>query len=207
MVSNCKIGFRRLSTLIVQGGFLLSLTACHIPTQRGAIGGPSMPESYGLTTSASDTVNHPSTNTTVTLPPVQGYYSDPKLLTLIEQAIAGNQELRILDEEVQIAANEVRARRGAIFPSVGLGTVGGFDRNSEYMPLGAAERQLTYPTNRKFPDPVPRVGLGVVLNWQVDIWRELRNARDAANARLAAAYERRNAFVNQLVADVADNYY
>src|SRR5437588_62200 len=43
--------------------------------------------------------------------------------------------------------------------------------------------------------------------WQVDIWRELRNSRDAAILRFQAAVEKRNYFVTRLVADVADNYY
>jgi NodT family efflux transporter outer membrane factor (OMF) lipoprotein len=148
-----------------------------------------------------------SPQSTTALAPLPTFYQDPLLLRLFDQAIAGNQELKILDEEIQIAMNEVRSRRGAILPSLGLGAVGGFDRNSAFMPLGAAERQLTFPTDREFPDPVPRVGFGAIFNWQIDIWRELRNARDAAAARLTAATERRNAFVNKLVADVADNYY
>jgi outer membrane protein TolC len=41
----------------------------------------------------------------------------------------------------------------------------------------------------------------------VDLWRELRNNRDAAAARYLAANERRNFFVTRLVADVAENYF
>jgi NodT family efflux transporter outer membrane factor (OMF) lipoprotein len=186
---------------------VLSLSGCLIPAQRAATPALPLPKSFSTTTSESGKASNSSMTTTVQLPSIQSFHGDPALLRLIDQAILGNQELKILDEEVQIAANEVRARRGAIFPSIGLGAVGGFDRNSAYMPLGAAERQLTYPIDREFPDPVPRVGLGAVLGWQVDIWRELRNARDAAAARLTAAIERRNAFVNRLVAEIADNYY
>jgi multidrug efflux system outer membrane protein len=199
--------FRSSLTCLLLGSVVLWLPACKIPPLRSAIPGPPLPESYRSTTNDSGQTSNASTQTAACVPSVQSFYTDPALLRLIDQAISGNQELKILNEEVQIAANEVRARRGAIFPAVTLGGGGGFDRNSAFMPLGAAERQLTYPTNRNFPDPVPRIGLGAVLNWQVDIWRELRNARDAAIARLVAASERRNAFVNRLVADVADNYY
>src|SRR5262249_8817477 len=45
------------------------------------------------------------------------------------------------------------------------------------------------------------------LFWQLDIWRELRNARDAAAQRYFAASERRNYFVTRLVAEIAENYY
>ena len=39
------------------------------------------------------------------------------------------------------------------------------------------------------------------------IWREFRNARDAANQRFIAASERRNYFVTQMVAEIAGTYY
>ncbi|MFO0848758.1 MAG: TolC family protein [Gemmataceae bacterium] len=139
--------------------------------------------------------------------PAQEFYTDPALVGLINQALAGNQELKALNEEVQIASNEVLARRGAYLPTVGLEAGGGFERNSQFTPLGAAERQLEYLPGRNFPDPVPRVRLGAGLNWQIDIWRELRNARDAAIQRYYAAIERRSAFVTRLIADVADNYF
>jgi NodT family efflux transporter outer membrane factor (OMF) lipoprotein len=49
--------------------------------------------------------------------------------------------------------------------------------------------------------------LGFNFFWQLDIWKELRNARDAAMQRYLAASERRNYFVTRLVAEVAENYY
>ena len=43
--------------------------------------------------------------------------------------------------------------------------------------------------------------------WQLDIYRQLRNARDAAAQRYVAASERRNYFVTTLVAEIAENFY
>ncbi len=40
---------------------------------------------------------------------------------LIHQALANNQELKILDEDVQIASNEILARQGAYLPFVTAG--------------------------------------------------------------------------------------
>lgn len=192
--------------LAAVGFALLSSTACHIPNLRPPESGPILPASYsGAFTSPG--APEPPALSSPTTPPAPEFYTDPNLVALLQEALIGNQEFRILNEEVQVAANEVRARRGAIFPTIGLEAGGGFDRNSAFTPLGAAERQLTYPTDREFPDPVPGMRLGAIFNWQVDLWRELRNARDAAAARLAAAVDRRNAFANRLVADIADNYY
>ena len=76
-----------------------------------------------------------------------------------------------------------------------------------FTPLGAAERDLEYLPGKHFPDPVPNFLLGLRLFWQIDIWRELRNARDAAIERYFATCERRNYFVTRMVAEVAENYY
>ncbi len=128
-------------------------------------------------------------------------------MSLIDQALAGNRELKILDEEVQIASNEVLARQGAFLPFLSLGAGAGISKPSKYTPEGAAEEELTYPGNQHFPDPLPNFVAGLNLNWQIDIWRELRNARDAACQRYIAATERRNYFITHLVAEVAENYY
>jgi NodT family efflux transporter outer membrane factor (OMF) lipoprotein len=106
-----------------------------------------------------------------------------------------------------IAGNEILARRGAYLPFVNLGARGGFDKTSRFTPLGAAEDQLTYPGGGRFPDPLPNVKLSADLFWQIDIWRELRNARDAAQQRYIAAIESRNYLITELVAETAENYY
>jgi outer membrane protein TolC len=84
---------------------------------------------------------------------------------------------------------------------------GGFDRNSRFMPLGAAEDQLTAPGGIRFPDPLGNVRLSTDLFWQIDIWRQLRNTRDAAINRYVETIENRNFLVTRLVAEVAENYF
>jgi len=95
----------------------------------------------------------------------------------------------------------------AYLPFVGLGTGAGFERNSLYTPLGAAEEQLTYPGGRPFPDPVPNARISANLRWQIDIWHQLRNARDAAIQRYCEAVEARDYLITQLVADTAESYF
>ena len=182
---------------------LAAVPACRIPALRPSEPAAAVPESFdgpsGPTSAAGPTSSG--------LLPYQEFYPDPVLVGLITQALAGNQELKVLNEEVQIASNEVLARRGAYTPSVGFQAGGGFERNSQFTPLGAAERQLTYLPGREFPDPVPNVRLVANLLWRIDIWREFRNARDAAIERFQAAVERRNSFVTRLVSDIAENYF
>src|SRR5262245_3048795 len=49
------------------------------------------------------------------------FFTDPKLNALIDIALKNNQELNIVSLEVDIAQNEIMARRGEYLPKVGFG--------------------------------------------------------------------------------------
>lgn len=176
---------------------LLALPACHIPNLRQAELGTAVPASYNGTTS-------PESSAQLR---VDEFYSDPILTGLVCQAFANNRELKILEEELQVARAEILSRRGAFLPLVGFRAGAGWDRNSAFTPEGAAEKQLEYRPGRNFPATPGDSLWGFNFFAPLDIWRELRNARDAAAQRYLAAVERRNDFVTRMVADVAENYY
>lgn len=177
---------------------LLGLSGCGIPGLRCAAPGPApLPTDFNGVTSAGNSANVG----------IDEFFEDPGLTQLIAEGLAGNQELRIRNEEIQIARNEILAARGAYLPFVSLNARSGFERTSKFTPLGAAEDQLTYPGGGEFPDPLPNTRITADLFWELDIWGALRRARDAAMQRYVEAIERRNYFVTQLVAEIAENYY
>src|SRR4029077_414786 len=55
--------------------------------------------------------------------------------------------------------------------------------------------------------PLPDFMASTELSWQIDIWRQLRNARDAQSFRFLGTAEGRNYVVTRLVAEIAENYY
>lgn len=192
-------------------GALLVLPSCGIPLLRHPEAGPDLPPSYhGATRFGPDQPKHinedPNAENSAQLG-IDEFFTDPMLIGLIEQALLNNRELKILDEEVRIASNEIRARRGAYLPFVTIGATAGLDKPSLFTPLGAAEEQLEYLPGKNFPDPLGNFMGTLNFFWQLDVWRELRNARDAATQRYFAATERRNYFVTKLVAEIAENYY
>ncbi|MFO1021754.1 MAG: TolC family protein [Planctomycetales bacterium] len=193
----CSCAKRSAIVSVVLGMLALGLSGCNIPRLRHMDSTPIIPEDFRGRTSAENSAQIG----------IAEFFNDPVLTGLLTYGLAQNQELRIRNEEVQIANNEILARRGAYLPFLNIGLNGGMDRNSRYMPLGAAEDQLTWPNGGNFPDPMARMGLGSNLFWQVDIWRQLRNARDAAYLRYVAAYEARNYLITKLVSETADNYY
>lgn len=176
---------------------MLGLVGCRIPDLCCPEPGPELPADFSGVTTPDN----------MALVGIQEFFTDDNLAELLTLRLAQNQELKIRNQEIWIANNEILSRRGAYLPFLSLGARGGFDRTSRFTPLGAAEDQLTYPGGGVFPDPLPRVGLGANLFWEIDIWRRLRNARDAAIQRYLEAVERRNFLVTQLVAETAENYY
>jgi multidrug efflux system outer membrane protein len=176
---------------------LVTLPSCCLPKLHKACPAPPLPDTYlgGVDCENSSHIVWCA------------FYEDPQLVGLIGDAIVGNQELRILNEDIRIANNEILSRRGELFPFLSFGGRASLDKSSEYTPLGAAERQLTAPGGVNFPDPLPDFMLATQVSWEIDIWKKLRNARDAASLRYLATREGRNYTVTRLVAEVAETYY
>lgn len=182
---------------VVAFGFLPILTSCGIPSLRPPDPGPAVPTSFkGVTT--------PDNSAQIG---IEEFFNDSTLIGLIEQALVGNQELKILAEEIQIASNTVLARRGAYLPFLTLGAGAGAEKPSRYTFNGAVENQLNILPGQMFPDPLPNFLLAANISWQVDIWRQLRNARDAASLRYLGTIDGRTYMVTRLVAEIAENYY
>jgi outer membrane protein, multidrug efflux system len=200
--SNASRGKRLFARALAGSVMLLVLSSCQIPGLRGPQAQPEVPPAFNGTIGAGANANNNSSQVRI-----DEFFNDPLLLTLIDQGLANNRELQILNEEVNVANNEVLARQGAYLPFITGGASAGVDKPSKYTVEGAAEDELTYPGGHHFPDPLPNYMMGINLNWQIDIWRELRNARDAAQQRYCAAVERRNYFVTHLVMEIAENYY
>ncbi|HEY1068399.1 MAG TPA: TolC family protein [Pirellulales bacterium] len=178
------------------------LPGCHIPDLRGPQPAQPTPQTFN-----GDNFNAEVSCANSAHLGIDQFFTDPILISLVHQGLSGNQELKILNEEIQIANNEVRRRRGAIFPFVTLGGGVGIDRPGEFTRAGAVESQLEVAPGRGFPDPLPNFMTAADVSWQVDIWRELRNARDAQVLRFLGTIDGRNYTVTRLVAEISENYY
>lgn len=179
-------------------GAILPLPACWIPNLRPSETAPAVPETYN---------NAPATTENSVGLRIEDFFNDPILTKLIYDALAGNQDLKILAENIRIAENEILLRRGAYLPFMSFRAGVGTDRPSAYTREGAIDRDLRIIPGKENPNPLPDFLLAADVTWQVDIWRKLRNARDAAIYRYLATAEGRNYVVTRLIAEIADNYY
>ncbi|MDF3027392.1 MAG: efflux system, outer rane lipoprotein NodT family [Fluviicola sp.] len=135
------------------------------------------------------------------------FFKDPYLIALIDTALKNNQELNITIQEIAVAQAEVRAKKGEFLPSAGVAVGAGVEKVGRYTRDGAVEENLPITEGQVFPNPLGNFSVGVNASWEVDIWRKLRNARDAAASRYLGTVEGKNFMVTNLVAEISNSYY
>jgi len=135
------------------------------------------------------------------------FFKDKNLTALIDAALEKNQELNITLQEIYIAKNEVRARKGAYLPFMGAGADGGLDKVGRYTSQGANDANTEIMPGKEFPEPLTNYRIGISASWEIDIWNKLRNSKKAALRRYFASVEGKNLLVTQLIAEIANSYY
>ena len=98
--SDAQRGKRSIARAIVGSGMLLVLSSCSIPNLRGPEAAPETPA--GFDTAAGAGANNGESSAQFG---IKEFFNDPLLTALIDQGLSSNRELKILDEEVQIASN------------------------------------------------------------------------------------------------------
>src|SRR5262245_39419292 len=130
LVSLSKTKHRnRAIAIAIVCSFLLVLPSC-IPIMRRPSSAPPLPTDFSGVSSQENSSQIR----------IEEFYDDPLLTCLIDQALVGNQELRILNENIQIASNEVLARRGAYLPFLTAGGSPSLKKISNFTLEGAAIR-------------------------------------------------------------------
>jgi multidrug efflux system outer membrane protein len=179
------------------GCISLAYAACNIPHLVGKAEDKTVPASYSK---SQDTTNSAKLKW-------HEYFTDPYLVALIDTALKNNQELNITLQEIEIARNEIRVRKGEYLPFVGVKGAAGIDKVGRYTNIGASEANVPIAPGRETPEPLPDYLLAAYAKWEVDIWHKLRNAKQAAVNRYLSTIDGKNFVVTNLIAEVANSYY
>jgi len=135
------------------------------------------------------------------------FFTDKYLTTLIDTALKNNQELLSTLQEIEIAKNDIRVKQGLLLPSViGSGGVG-IDKVGLYTSQGAGDASTEIKPGKEVPEWLPDYRIGVYANWEIDVWKKLRNSKKAAVMRYLATIEGKNFVVTNLIAEIANHYY
>jgi len=149
-----------------------------------------------------------STDTTnISVIPWRNYFKDKDLVDLIDTALLNNKELMINLQEIEIAKNEIRIRKGALSPTVGVKAGIGVEKVGRYTSQGAGDASTEIAPGKEFPDPLMDYTVAAVANWEVDIWKKLRNSKKAAINRYLSTVEGKNFVLTNVIAEVATSYY
>ncbi|MEI6707605.1 MAG: efflux transporter outer membrane subunit [Methylococcales bacterium] len=115
--------------------------------------------------------------------------NDPVLNRLIEQAIQGNYDLKIAIARVDQYMGLYGSTRSNLFPKFS----------------GSYNAQTGNPSVIN-PAADDQVNLSGNMNWQIDIWGELRRANEAALANLLSQEATQQAVMLTLVSEIAKTY-
>lgn len=188
----------RTKKLLGLGCFAILFGACSLPSN--LVQRPENKTTPGQYGTAPDSVNSGRLKW-------REFFTDPYLTTLIDSALRNNQEYNITLQEINVAQNEIKARRGEYLPFVNLQAGAGVEKVGRYTRDGSVEANSEIQPGQAFPDPLPDYMVGAVASWEVDIWKKLRNAKKAAVSRYLATIEGRNFMVTNLIAEIANSYY
>jgi len=178
-------------------GLCLAVASCKAPQATAETPSKPIPEAFAT---SKDTTNMAAI-------PWHDFFKDQNLVNLIDLALKNNQELMMTLQEIEIAKNDVRVRKGLLLPTLGVRAGAGVEKVGRYTSQGAGDASTEIMPGRETPDPLGDFAVAAYANWEVDIWKKLRNSKKAALTRYLATVEGKNFVVTSLIAEIANSYY
>jgi len=115
-------------------------------------------------------------------------FGDPYLDSLIDQAISGNFDIKILAARIDVAAAGIGEARAGALPTVDVGAGASF------------EKTTGRPSSQQF-------NLATQVNWDIDVWGKVKKGVEAQTAEYRASEADWRAGYLTLVADVSTTYF
>ncbi|WP_435262485.1 TolC family protein [Tenacibaculum sp. nBUS_03] len=185
------------SSYVVLFGLGILIQSC-VPTKNIRKANTSVPEVYQK--QLNDTLNSGMTHW-------KDFFSDTYLSALIDTALVKNQELNIILQQIAVAKNEIKARKGEYLPFVNYQVGAEVEKASEYTRKGAVEKNLPIREKEAFPNPLQNYSARLFASWEIDVWKKLRNSKKTAVMEYLASIEGKNFMVTNLVSEIANAYY
>jgi multidrug efflux system outer membrane protein len=130
------------------------------------------------------------------------FFSDPKLKTVIEQALANNRDLRVAVANIAAARAQYRVQRSALFPTLNAQAGATLGQEPTSVVAGGA-----VPAGAKgsYNEHIYSLTAGVSA-YQLDLFGKVRNLSRAAQDQYFATRQARDAAQITLVSEVAADY-
>jgi NodT family efflux transporter outer membrane factor (OMF) lipoprotein len=115
-------------------------------------------------------------------------FRDPYLDGLVDKAINGNFDLKILAARIKVASSEIGEARAGALPTLNAGAGASFEKS----------------TGQKFSK---QFNLGTQVNWDIDVWGKVEKGVQAQSAEFNATEADWRAGYLTLVSDVSTTYF
>jgi NodT family efflux transporter outer membrane factor (OMF) lipoprotein len=115
-------------------------------------------------------------------------FGDPDLDGLVERAVRGNVDLKILAARTRVAGAQIEEARAGSLPTLEAGAGASFEKS----------------TGQKFSK---QYSLGTQVNWDIDIWGKVAKGAEAQTAEFHATEADWRAGYLTLASDVASTYF
>ena len=190
---NLILKYNKISILLL----VMTLASCKMLAPVQNIEKAKTPEVY---IDSKDTVNSATLKWSA-------FFPDKNLDSLIDTAIKNNIDLQMALQDIEIARNDVRLKKGLLLPTVSAGIGAGVEKVGTYTSQGAGDASAEITPGNIVPEKLADYSLGLHASWEVDIWKKLRNSKKAAMSRYLGTIEGKNFVITNLVAEVANSYY
>ena len=141
-------------------GLCLAATSCKVPAILSVANNNDLPKAYNQIVDSTNTGSQQW----------RTFFADPNLVSLIDTALQNNQELLMTLQDVEIAKNDIRARKGDILPTVKARLGAGVEKVARYTSSGAGDATTDIEPGKKTPDPLSDYTAAIDAHWEVDIW-------------------------------------
>lgn len=115
-------------------------------------------------------------------------FRDPQLDALVDKAIAGNFDLKVLAARIQVAKAQIGEARAGALPILDAGAGASFEKS----------------TGQRF---TKTFNLGTQVNWEIDVWGKVEKGVQAQTAEFRATEADWRAGYLGLVAELATTYF
>ncbi|MBK7859872.1 MAG: efflux transporter outer membrane subunit [Archangiaceae bacterium] len=162
-----------------------------------------LPAAFAGAADAADAGARPSSAQT----PWREWFADPRLLGLIDEALANNQNLLAAMQRIEVTRAGIVRTTGAMLPQLSLGVGAGVQKYGRYTDTGAGNATTDIRPGEPVPQNLPNLALGVQSSWEIDLWGKLRHQREAALAEYLASIEGTQAVHSALISDLASAWF
>src|SRR5476651_1326089 len=131
----------------------------------------------------------------------QNFFQDGELKTLINEALAHNNDLSIAIKNIEAARLVFRQAKLGNIPQVTAGAIALLDRPSDNSLNGLSLSQELHESH------IEDYTASVYLSWEADIWGKIRSQKAAALAAFLSSEEARRTLQTEIISEIAKGYY